>query len=295
MSQWIWINGDVIPMADARIDVQDRGFQFADGVYEVIRIYQGRTFTLAEHLNRLESSAEAISIPLPISTAALAGEITKLVEKEQLHEGMIYLQLTRGVAKRDHVYGKDIKPTLLFHGTPLDKLPAIGAGAGMKVLPVPDERWRKCWIKSIALLPNILAKNQAVAAGFDEAVFVEDGRVKEGASTNFFAVIDGVVVTAPKGPKILPGITRQILIDLARQIGVSLIERPILEEEITKATELFLTSSTRELMWVSHYGPLQIADRCGPITRQLHEAFRAWVRKDIGLSDTPSAATVAAI
>jgi len=285
MGQWIWINGSIMPMGDARIDVQDRGFQFADGVYEVVRVYQGRCFTLAEHLDRLSKSAEAVGISLPISTSALAEQIRKFVVLESLHEGMIYLQLTRGVAERNHVYPADIKPTLLFYASLLDPLPPVGGGAGFKLLPVPDERWRKCWIKSIALLANILAKNQAAAAGYDEAIFIDDGRCTEGASTNFFAVIDGIVATAPKGPKILPGITRQVLIDVARTAGVSIIERPILESEIASATELFITSSTREVMWVSHWGEREVSKSAGPITRKLHEAFRDWVRKDTGLEN----------
>jgi len=291
MGQWIWINGSVQPMADARIDVQDRGFQFADGVYEVVRTYQGRTFTLAEHLNRLAKSADALGIPLPLTTAALAGEIRKFIAKEGLHEGMVYIQLSRGVAERNHVYPVDMHPTLLFYGTPLSELPPIGGGQGMKVLPVPDERWRKCWIKSIALLANILAKNEAVAIGYDEAVFIDDGRVTEGASTNFFAVIDGIVVTAPNGPKILPGITRQILLDIAPSIGEAIIERPIMESEIANASEMFLTSSTRELMWISHWGNRHVSTECGPVTRKLHAAFRDYVRKDTGLGEVASKPT----
>ncbi len=288
MSQSIWINGSVIPRSEARIEICDRGFQFADGVYEVVRIYNGRAFTLAEHLDRLAKSAGAIGIALPLPPAALAGEIRKFIAKEQLQVGMIYIQLTRGVMERNHIYPAGLQPTLLFYGAPLEELPPVGGGAGMKLLPVPDERWRKCWIKSIALLANILAKNQAVAAGYDEAIFIDDGRVTEGAATNFFAVIDGVAVTAPHGPKILPGITRQVLLDVSKNAGVQIIERPIAEGEIARASELFLTSSTREVMWVSHWGEREITSSAGPITNKLHEAFREWVRKDTGLADAHS-------
>jgi len=283
MDRQIWINGSTLPMADARIDVQDRGFQFADGVYEVVRVYSGRLFTLAEHLNRLKNSSEAIGITLPMSLSTLAIEIRKFIDRERLHEGMIYLQVSRGVCERNHVYPADLQPTLLFYATPLEPLGPIGSGRGLRLLPVPDERWRKCWIKSIALLANILAKNEAVAGGFDEAVFIDDGRVMEGSSTNFFAVINGQLVTPPTGPKILPGITRQVLIDIARMMGEPIIERPISETEVATASEIFMTSSTKELMWVSHWGQQPISESAGPVTRKMHESFRQWVRKDIGL------------
>ncbi len=283
MNRQIWINGNILPMSEARIDVQDRGYQFADGVYEVVRIYSGRAFTLAEHLNRLKNSADAIGITLPMSPSSLAIEIRKFIDRERLHEGMVYLQVSRGVAERNHIYAPDIQPVMLFYGTPLDPLGPIGSGRGLRLLPVVDERWRKCYIKSIALLANILAKNEAVATGFDEAVFIDEGKVMEGSSTNFFAVIDGVLATPPKGPKILPGITRQVLLDVAPSIGQAIIERPISAAEVATASEIFMTSSTKELMWASHWGQQQIADSAGPVTRRMHEAFRQWVKKDIGL------------
>lgn len=283
MQRQIWLNGDILPFNDARIDVQDRGYQFADGVYEVVRVYSGRAFTLAEHLERLKNSADAIGITLPMSAASLAVEIRKFIDRERLHEGMIYLQVSRGVCERNHVFPADLQPTLLFYATPLEPLGPIGSGRGFRLLPVADERWRRCYIKSIALLANILAKNEAVAGGFDEAVFIEDGRVMEGSSTNFFAVIDGHLVTPPKGPKILPGITRQVLIDLACTLGEPIIERPVVETEVDTASEMFMTSSTKELMWVSHWGQREIATAAGPITQRMHEAFRHWVKKDVGL------------
>src|SRR5258708_8398073 len=162
----IWINGEIIPMADARIGVEDRGFQFADGVYEVIRIYNGKTFTLAEHLARLTRSAEAIRIGLPISTGSLADEIRKLIAASAVREGMVYLQLTRGVCQRNHLIPAECKPTLLFYARPLPPPTIPGQGEGVKLLALPDERWKRCWIKSIALLPNVLAKSQAVAEGY---------------------------------------------------------------------------------------------------------------------------------
>jgi D-alanine transaminase len=271
----IWINGEIVPNREARIAVDDRGYQFADGVYEVVRVYNGRPFTLAEHLNRLERSAGAVNIGLPLAVSQLEAEIGEFIHKQLHGDGMIYVQLTRGVAERNHVIPKGIKPTLLFYAMPMEPMPVIGSGPGLSIMPLPDERWKRCNIKSIALLPNILAKNQAIAAGFDDAVFIDDGYVTEASAANFFAVIDGIMVTPPNGPKILPGITRDKLLEL----NLGLVERPIRESELANATEIFLTSSTKELMWVSRYGDRKISDTCGPQTRRLHEAYRALVAR----------------
>src|SRR2546423_5289106 len=160
MAELVWLNGETLPLADARISVEDRGYQFADGVYEVIRIYNGRTFTLTEHLERLRRSCEGIQLPDAFDIDELTAEITRFVESSRLTDGMVYLQVTRGVAPRNHVFpGAGTEPTILFYTRSLPPLPAPGAGEGAKLHSVPDERWKRCWIKSIALLPNVLAKN----------------------------------------------------------------------------------------------------------------------------------------
>lgn len=274
----IWINGEYVQKHEAKIAVDDRGYQFADGVYEVIRVYAGRAFTLADHLKRLERSAAGVQIPMPVGIVDLEAEIRQFVEKQFPADGMVYVQLTRGQAERNHVFPEQVKPTLLFYGMPLKPLPAIGDGPGLKVLPVPDERWKRCNIKSIALLANVLAKNHAIAAGYDDAVFIDDGYVTEASAANFYAVIDGQVVTPPLGPKILPGITRDKLIEL----DGSIIQRPIAEGEIARATEVFLTSTTREIMWVSRWGGREIGTSVGPNTKRLHELFRREVARVTG-------------
>jgi D-alanine transaminase len=278
----IWINGEIIPMADARIGVEDRGYQFADGVYEVIRIYSGKTFTLAEHLARLAQSAEAIRISLPLTTKSLADEIKKLIVASGIREGMIYLQLTRGVSQRNHLIPAECKPTLLFYARPLPEMPIPGQGEGVKLLALPDERWKRCWIKSIALLPNVLAKSQAVEEGYDEAVFIDHGVVTECAASNVFAVIGGKVVTHPVGSKVLPGITRAVLFDCASTLGIAIDERPLREEEAIRASEMFITSTTREVSWVARWNDRYIGQgRCGPVTLALHRALQDRVRKEI--------------
>jgi D-alanine transaminase len=275
MSELIWINGEIQPLADARIGVEDRGFQFADGVYEVIRIYNCKPFALDLHLQRLQKSAAGIQLAVPIEIPALSAEITKSLARATTPEGMIYLQLTRGCAPRNHAFTQTL-PTLLFYARVLPR----AADDGAKLITVPDERWKRCWIKSIALLPNVLAKNQALAAGADEAVFVDNDLVTECSSSNIFAVIGGRLVTPPVGSKVLPGVTRAILLDLAPKVAVAAEERAFTEEEAQRASELFITSTTREISWVSHWNGRPVGDAaCGPITRKLHGALREIVQR----------------
>jgi D-alanine transaminase len=281
MTEQIWLNGEILPLSEAQVGVEDRGFQFADGVYEVIRIYNGRTFTLSEHLARLERSCEAIGIRGALDREELAGEINRFVEAGGLADGMVYLQVTRGVAPRNHIFPARSQPTVLFYTRSLPPLAAPGAGEGAKLKSVVDERWKRCWIKSIALLANVLAKNEAVVAGADEAVFIEDGVVSECSASNLFAVIKGEVVTHPVGPKVLPGITRLVLGEIARKTGVRFTERPLCEAEARGADELFITSTTRELHWVGSWdGRVVGGGRCGPVTRTLHETFVKRVREE---------------
>jgi D-alanine transaminase len=275
MDELIWFNGETIPMADARPGIEDRGSQFADGVYEVIKLYDGKPFTLAEHLERLRKSATGIQIPMPLAPDALAGEIRKFIPKSGVGEGMIYLQLTRGVCARNHLFPEVCKPTLYFYARPLPKLASPGEGEGAKLWSVPDERWKRCWIKSIALLANVLAKNEAVAKGADEAAFVEDGIVTECSASNFYAVIGGRVITHPVGPKVLPGITRAVLFEVAAELGIAMDERPLRDDEARAADEVFISSTTREISWVSTWnGKPAGGGKCGPVTRRLHKSLR---------------------
>jgi D-alanine transaminase len=279
MNELIWLNGEILPMSEARIGVEDRGFQFADGVYEVIRLYAGKPFTLDEHLARLERSAADITINLPTPRATLKSEILRLIGQSGVGEGMIYLQLTRGVAPRNHVFPAQPKSTLLFYARALEPLPLVEKTPPAKIHTAPDERWKRCWIKSIALLPNILAKNAAVAAGADEAVFVDDGHVTECSASNFFAIMNGKLVTCPIGPKVLPGITRAVLLEICKQIGIAVEERAIPLAEARNADEVFITSTTREISPVSHWDN-QPVGRSNTITHKLHQALKERVARE---------------
>jgi D-alanine transaminase len=277
----IWFNGETIPMSEARPSVEDRGSQFADGVYEVVRLYDGKPFTLTEHLERLRKSATGIQITMPLSVEALASEIRKFIPKAGVGDGMIYLQLTRGVCPRNHLFPQPAcKPTLYFYARPLPKIPPPGEGEA-KIWTVADERWKRCWIKCIGLIANVLAKNEAVAKGADEAIFVEHGVVSECSASNFYAVIGGRVITHPVGPKVLPGITRAALLEVASELGVPIDERPLREDEAKAADEVFITSTTREISYVSTWNGQRVGGgKCGPITKRLHEGLRQRVLRE---------------
>jgi D-alanine transaminase len=284
MTELIWHNGHISPLATATASFEDRGHQFADGVYEVIRVYRnssgtGTAFTLAEHLVRLAKSAAAIRIDVPLPLERLASEVNTLIARSGLVDGMIYLQLTRGVAPRNHIIAPNTKPTLYFYTRELPPVAAPGTAVGTKLITVTDERWKRCYIKSIALLPNILAKNLAVEQGADEAIFMDGENVTECSASNLCLIHRGTLITAPVGPKVLPGITRDLLLSLAPAIGIPTQERYPTEYECKNADELFITSTTRELSWVSHWNNHQLHTRAGPLTNKLHHAYQEQVRK----------------
>ena len=283
MTEWVWLNGTVSPLSDAKISIEDRGYQFADGVYEVIRVYNGKTFTLNEHLDRLYRSAKDIQLAMGIDQPTLTREINALVAKSSLKDSMVYLQVTRGVCARNHLFpAGSCQPTILFYVRHLPAPSPQGDIEGVKLVTQPDERWKRCWIKAIALLPNVLAKNAAVAAGADEAVFVDDdGHITECSVSNFYAITNGTLVTHPIGPKVLPGITRIVVLDVARQLGIPVQERAMTESEAAGADEVFITSTTRELGWVGQWNGKSVGGgrKCGPVTLKLHRAYQTRVRE----------------
>ena len=272
-----WLNGRIIPLADAKISIEDRGFQFADGVYEAVRIYRGKPFALQAHLDRLENSRNGLQLPMPIERQPLTNEVMEYLRGSGVQEGLLYFQLTRGVARRNHLFPKQpVAPTFLLYCWPLPPVTQPADQKGAKLLSVPDERWRKCWIKTIGLTANVLARNEAAAAGAEEAAFVDEhGIVAECTSSNLFFVMDGVLVTHPVGARVLPGITRDLVIDCARQSGIAVQERPVHVDEAKRAAEVFITSTTRQVIWVNRWDDPQVGGgRCGEITIKLAEALQ---------------------
>lgn len=278
MAEWCWLNGKVTELSKAMVGVEDRGFLFADGVYEAVRLYGGRPFELDRHIDRLERSCNGIRLKLPHRKDYLVSEMLKLVKKSKVKDGFIYLQVTRGEARRSHIFPKRPRPTVFFFIRKLPPVPGVGKGEPYTLMSVMDERWNKCWIKSIALLENTLARTTAADAGADEAIFIHNGIVTEGTTSNIFMVQRGKLITHPLGPKVLPGVTRDVLIECARSLGIEVQERGLLLEEAKRSEEVFVTSSTRELVWASRWDEATIGDgSCGPVATRLHQTYRARV------------------
>ena len=239
----VYLNGEFLPLHQAKVSVLDRGFLFGDGVYEVIPVYGGKPFRLAEHLGRLDNSLAGIRMDQPLTVEAWGDVFARLIQG--MEDQQIYLQITRGVGpKRDHAFPKGVAPTVFAMCTLIAPIPA----SGVKAITVPDIRWQWCHIKAVTLLANVLQRQQAVEGGCAEAILIRDGFALEGAASNLFAVLDGVLLTPPKGNDILPGITRDLVVEIAQDNHIPLEQRKISEDELHNAEEVWLTSSTREVL-----------------------------------------------
>ena len=273
-----FINGTFVPMAEAKVSIEDRGFQFGDGVYEVIRTYRGRPFELEAHLARLDRSATALDLKQPYSHDDWTRHILEGIRRAAYPEAKIYVQITRGVAPRDHAYSDDATPTVVmtvreFH--PLDRSVQV---AGVEAITTEDIRWGRCDIKSVNLLANVLARQQVKQAQVFEAILVNEGLVTEGAVSNVMVVQGGTVVTAPQGPRILSGITRTVVLDLARSEGLPVQERFVSQADLYEADEVFLTGTTVEVLAVIRVDGKIIGDgRPGLIAQRLAARFTSRV------------------
>jgi D-alanine transaminase len=251
MSRIVYVNGRYLPRRDAKVDVEDRGYQFADGVYEVCEVRGGRLVDERLHLERLRRSLRELRIPLPKSEAALGVIFRETLRRNRVRDGMIYLQITRGVAARDHAYSRGMTPSLVVTARGIDFAQTEKTAAvGIAVITVPDNRWKRVDIKSVSLLPNVLAKQAAREQGAKEAWFVDhNGFVSEGSSTNAWIVSrEGKVVTRPADQGILRGVTRTVLLDVIAAQGLELDERAFTVEEAYAAREAFVTSASQTVM-----------------------------------------------
>lgn len=245
MNDTVYLNGHYLPRHEAKVSVMDRGFLFGDGVYEVIPAYHGKFFRFSEHITRLNNSLAAIRLAPPHSEAEWLDRLTPLLHGTA--DQSVYLQITRGPAeKRDHAFPPVIQPTIFAYATPI--VPYSGADQGVKAITLEDTRWECCHIKAITLLANILLRQQAVEQGCAEAILLKKGWVTEGAASNVFVLLNGVLLTPPKDHRILPGITRDLVVELARQHGVRVAEAAISQDDLRHAEEIWLTSSTREIL-----------------------------------------------
>jgi D-alanine transaminase len=269
-----FVNGAFVPLAEAKVSIEDRGFQFGDGIYEVIRTYKGCPFALEAHLARLERSATALDLTQPYSRAEWTHHILGGIRRAAYPEGKIYIQLSRGVAPRDHAYSAEGPPTVVMTVREFHPLDRSVQAVGVEVMTIEDIRWGRCDIKSVNLLANVLARQQAKQAQVFEAILVKEGLVTEGAVSNVMVVRGGTVVTAPEGSRILSGVTRDVVLELARDEGLPIQERFISQAELYGADEVFLTGTTVEVLAVVRVDGKFIGDgRPGPITQRLAAGF----------------------
>lgn len=280
MPEIAFVNGRFMPIGEAVVSVEDRGFQFADGVYEVVASYGGRPFALEPHLRRLEHSLGALRIGLDIRAYGLESLVREAITRSAFAETLVYIQITRGTAPRHHEFpAATTSPTVVMTVKELRRPAAQLYQTGVKVVSAPDLRWKRCDIKSTSLLANILAKQQAFEAGAFEALLVDgEGRVNEGSSTSAFCVRQGVIWTAPAGPHILPSITRGLLLDLAGGLGMPVREQFATLQDYCRADEVFLAGTTTEAMPVVQIDDQQVGGgRPGPVTGRLRQAFLDYV------------------
>lgn len=277
----VFLNGQFLPKEEARISPDDRAFLFADGAYEVIRAYRGHLFCAAEHWNRFRDSLRALRIPYPAGVD-FSGIANELLKRNQLvdAEATVYLQVSRGAAPRRHAFpAGEVAPTVYGFAAPFTN-PAEKWAQGVKVITLPDQRWARCDIKSVSLLPNVLANQQAQEAGAHEALLIRDGFATEGSLSNFGAIFAGVLHTAPRNNYILPGISRQVALSLCSALGIPVREQPVAEADLKNAAEAMLFGTTNEIMPVVQINDQPVADgRPGPLTRQLQQAFRESVEE----------------
>jgi D-alanine transaminase len=279
MTAIAYVNGEFTPQADAKISIMDRGFLFADGIYEVSAVLDGKLVDNELHMARLARSVGEIGLALPLPTAEIAALMRALVQKNALKEGLVYLQVTRGAeASRNFPFPKDAKPSLVMFCDFKSFVDTPAAKTGVKVKSVEDIRWARRDIKSVALLAQVLAKQAAYADGCQEAWMHEDGVVTEGGSSTAFIVKgEGAaarIVTRENSRKILPGCTRKALMDLAAETGIEIEERPFTLEEAYAAKEAFITSATNFVMPVTEIDGRKIGGgQVGPVARRLRELY----------------------
>lgn len=271
----IYLNGRFMPLEQACVPVLDRGFLFGDGVYEVIPVYSRRPFRLAEHLKRLEASLAAIRLENPRSPPEWAALIEELIARNPWEDQSVYLHVTRGVAKRDHAFPKIATPTVFMMSNPLTAPPAVQLETGVAAITAADNRWLRCDIKAISLLPNVLLRQLAVDANAAETVLLRDGFLTEGAASNVFVVRNGVLLAPPKNHLILPGVTYDVVLELAATGALPHEVREVSEYELRTAEEVMLTSSTKEVLPVTVLDGRPVgAGRPGPMFARLYRLYQ---------------------
>ena len=270
----VYLNGDYVRLGDAKVSVLDRGFVFGDGIYEVVPAYNRKPFRMDGHLARLDRSLAAIGIETGWSRAQWEALVNDLIQQSSLDDCMVYIQVTRGVAKRDHAFPKNIKPTVLAMVSPFKRPTTAQREHGLTAVSIPDVRWLHCEIKSVSLLGNVLAKQKAVDAGVDEVIQFRNGYLTEGASCNIWAVKSGVLLAPVRDNLILEGIRFGVLEELAAKLDIPFECRPVSEQEIEHADELMMTSATKEVLPIVSYNGQPVGSgHPGPIYARLRAGY----------------------
>ena len=275
----VYLNGVFLPVTEARVSVLDRGFLFGDGIYEVIPIYGGRPFRLEHHLARLDQSLEGIRIANPLDHGQWRDVLLDLIARNGGGDQSLYLQLTRGVApKRDHAFPREPRPTVFAMSSPLSE-PDAAARDGVAAVTVEDIRWKHCNSKASRLLPNVLMRQDAIDAGAAEASLLREGNATEGAASNLFIVRHGEVRTPPKSNLLLPGITRDLVVELCRANAIPCRETDIAAAELRDADELWISSSTKEVAAVIRLDGVPVGNgRPGPLWQRISRLYADYKR-----------------
>ena len=282
----VYLNGDFIPLEKAQVSVLDRGFTFADGVYEIIPVFSGQPFRLTEHLNRLRNSLDGISLELDYDREKWQSLVDKLLNLNQVAEdSSIYIQVTRGVGERNHFYQAGFTPTVFIFCKPLQQM---DVSRGVSAILHEDIRWQYCHIKAVALLPNVLLKQLARDKdGSLEAILYRDGYITEGAASNVFIVSDNAVRTPPKSNRLLPGITRDLVVELIRETDYQCLEVPVTKSELLQADEIWLTSSTLGIAPLVRLDGRPLGDgKPGPVWQDVNAIYQVF-KKSAGERKTP--------
>ena len=271
----VFLNGQFLPLEDAKVPVLDRGFIFGDGVYEVVPVYSKVPFRLEEHLARLERSLAAVGIRNPYMREQWRGFINGLIERQPFEDQGVYFQVTRGVAKRDHAFPQGVEPTVFIMANPMVNPPREVIERGAEAVSAPDNRWLRCDIKSISLIGNCLLRQLSADAGAVETILFRDGKLTEASASNVFVVRSGVIHAPPKSNLILPGITYDVVLELARGAGLPVEICDVTEAETRAADEIWVTSSSKEVLAIVKLDGRIVGDgKPGPVFRRMHRLYQ---------------------
>jgi len=272
----VYLNGRFLPLEDAKVSVLDRGFVYGDGVYELIPVYRRQPYRLRQHLARLQRSLDGIRLVNPHTDAEWESIVRELIARTALDDQAVYFQVTRGVAKRDHSFPSGVEPTVFMMSNPLPLPTSEQVQRGVPVVTAADERWLHCDLKTISLLGNVLARQLATDAGAVETVMFRNGFLTEASASNVLIVLGGIIIAPPKDNQILPGITYDAAFDLARGGGLAVKVRPIPREEALSADEMWLSSSTKEVLAVTTIDGKPFGGGApGPVFRKIYALFQA--------------------